>query len=350
MAGFAIPIGGASTYTARQDRQSASGLWLPGATGLQVRPGVRPGAGLDVTLVGTTITVTAGTAVVQSAASAIAGAYRAWLDASATLTLTAANSSNPRVDLVYLRVRDTDEDGSGFRDCAPQYVVGTAAASPSAPTIPGGTSGVVLALISVPKSGTGSPTVSYTERQYTVASGGILPVTSATEIASGGLYTGQTRYNTLTNVLETWTGTVWRPQGAFNAFTPVWAASSIAPILGNGAFRTMWSRVGDIVTWWGDLTLGSTTNGGSGIWTFTIPVPSASGAGIPTARGSLSYFRPGDQDYIGTCLIIAGDTVLNMGTKTNTSSGSFSNVSNTSPAAATANSVVTWSISYRAVP
>lgn len=350
MAGFAIPIGGASTYTARQDRQSASGLWLPGATGLQVRPGVRPGAGLDVTLVGTTITVTAGPAIVQSAASAIAGAYRAWLDASATLTLTAANASNPRIDLVYLRVRDTDEDGSGVRDCAPQYIAGTAQAVPAAPTIPAGTSGIVLALINVPKSGTGSPTVSYTERQYTVASGGILPVTSATEIASGGLYTGQTRYNTLTNVLECWTGTVWRPQGAFNPFTPVWTASPTPPTVGNGAFRTMWSRVGDMVTWWGDLTLGSTTNGGTGVWTFTIPVPSLSGAGIPTARGVMSYFKPGDQDYAGTCLIIPGDTVLNMITKTNTSSGSFTNVSNTSPVGAASGCVVTWSISYRAVP
>ena len=63
MTGYAIPIGGGLTFTARQDRQARAALWQPGAAGLQVAPGVRPGPGLDVSVASGTITVTPGAAL-----------------------------------------------------------------------------------------------------------------------------------------------------------------------------------------------------------------------------------------------------------------------------------------------
>lgn len=251
MAGNALPIGGSLTFTARQDRQAHAALWAPGAAGLQVTTGVRPGPGLDVTVASTTITVTAGAAVVQSAASALAGGYYAWLDASATLTLTAADASNPRSDLVYLRVRDTDEDGSGVRDCAPVYVAGTPAASPVTPTIPAGTSGVVLASITVPKTGSGSPTVSYATRQYGAASGGIPPVPSGL-LALAGQYNGQVRFNLSSSRLEWW-----------NSATSAWVvASALLPV------------TSDQISMPGTLVTGAFTDFTSGQWpavTMTVP-------------------------------------------------------------------------------
>lgn len=201
MTGYALPIGTLS-FSAQQNRQAFAALYGSGASGLQAMAGVRPGPGLDVTVAGSTITATAGAAIVQSAASAIAGAYLAYLDASWTNALTAADGTFTRIDLVYLRVRDTDMDGSGFRDCTPVYLAGTPAASPVAPSIPGSTSAIVLATINVPKSGTGSPSVSYATRQYAITNGGI-GVGSNTP----GAYAGQYRDDGGS------TGQVWRYNG-----------------------------------------------------------------------------------------------------------------------------------------
>lgn len=205
MTGYALPIGTLS-FSAQQNRQAFAALYGSGASGLQAMAGVRPGPGLDVTIPSGTITVTAGAAIVQSAASSIGGAYLAYLDASWTQAITAADGTFGRSDLVYLRVRDTDMDGSGFRDCSPVYVAGTPSASPVTPSIPGGTSGVVLAAITVPKSGTGSPTASYATRQYAITNGGI-GVGSNTP----GAYAGQYRDDGgSTGQLWRYNGTTWK--------------------------------------------------------------------------------------------------------------------------------------------
>ncbi|MFF9240112.1 hypothetical protein ACF1AL_14935 [Streptomyces sp. NPDC014801] len=217
--------GGSPAYNAQQFRQSMSALMLPGANGLQVVQGVRPGSGLGVSVAGSTITVTPGSAIVQGASSTVQGPYLAVLDANWTQTLTAADGTNPRIDLVYLRVWDTDADGTGQRNCLPVYVVGTPAASPTAPTIPAGVTGVPLATISVPKSGAGSPTVSTTVRPYTVAAGGI----AVGPTAPPNPYTGQ--YWDDGSSLRRWTGGVWEtygPQPSWQSYTPTWTGLSNA--------------------------------------------------------------------------------------------------------------------------
>lgn len=206
MTGYVLPIGNSLSFSAQQTRQAFSSLFAPGPSGLQAVAGVRPGAGLDVTLVSSTITVTPGAAVVQSSASALGGAYLAFIDANFTATLTAAHATLNRIDLVYLRVRDSDMDGGGSWDCTPVYLAGTAASSPVAPSIPGGVSGVVLATISVPHVGAGSATTSYSTRQYASASGGI-------NIGSNtpGAYAGQYRDDGGTaGQLWRYTGSTWK--------------------------------------------------------------------------------------------------------------------------------------------
>ncbi|MFE1321586.1 hypothetical protein [Kitasatospora phosalacinea] len=291
MAGYALPIGGSLTFTARQDRQARAALLQPGASGLQVAPGVRPGPGLDVSVAGSTITVTAGTAVVQSAASATAGAYWAWLDASTTLTLTAADGSNPRSDLVYLRVRDTDEDGSGSRDCAPIYLAGTPAASPSTPTIPVGTSGVILGVISVPKSGSGSPTVSTTTRQLAVAAGGILPTSSTAALAAAGSYVGQARYNVVRGMPEYWSGSAWSAQGDWTAWTPTWSGVTT---MGAATATGRWTRIGTTIHMTASLTWGTGMVFGSGALKCSYPAaPTSTGTNLGW-NGWGRYFAAGD--------------------------------------------------------
>jgi hypothetical protein len=202
----AFPINasaGSPSYASQSFRQALAALLSPGAGGLQVQAGVRPGGGLAVSVAGSTITITAGAGVVQGGSSAVQGPYLFYNDASVTRTLTAANATNPRVDLVYARIRDTDADASGARDGDILYLAGTAAASPVAPT-PADPSYIVLATISVPKSGSGSPSVSTATRAYTAAAGGL----TVGSVAPTAPYTGQLWDSG--DGLRRWTGTEWR--------------------------------------------------------------------------------------------------------------------------------------------
>jgi hypothetical protein len=202
----AFPInasGGTPSYASQSFRQALTALLSPGSGGLQVQAGVRPGGGLAVSVAGSTITITAGAGVIQGGSSTTQGPYLFYSDASVTRTLTAANATNPRVDVVYARVRDTDADASGARDGDVLYLAGTPAASPATPTPPD-PSYIVLATISVPKSGSGSPAVSTATRAYTAAAGGV----TVGSVAPGAPYTGQLWDSG--DGLRRWAGTEWR--------------------------------------------------------------------------------------------------------------------------------------------
>lgn len=179
-------------------RQDAMWLQSDGTAGGAV-PGIRPGdIGLAVSVVGSTITVTAGVAALYKAGF---GVYRVSNPSSWTGTLTAANATNPRIDLVYVRVWDNAEDSSGLFKADVVYLVGTAAPSPVAPT-PGALEIYIpLATINVPQSGGGSPSVSSTVRAITVAPGGISP-----NAAQAGTYAGQYRDGA---TLQRYNGSTW---------------------------------------------------------------------------------------------------------------------------------------------
>ncbi|MEU1421467.1 hypothetical protein [Kitasatospora sp. NPDC005751] len=334
------------SYDETELRKMDSALVMADGTALGSRPGIRAGdPGLAVSLAGTTVNVSAGTAVLYRSGQ---GVYRAQLAATSPGTLTAANASFSRIDLVYLRVWDTAVDASGLRKADTVYLAGTASASPAAPT-PGATEIYIpLATITVPSTGgggTGAATVSSTVRQVTVAPGGVLPVSSTADIAISGVYVGQARFNTVRMVPEYWTGTAWVAQGDWSSFSPTWTASTTNPTLGNGTLVTRWTRVGRSITWMGSLTVGSTTSGGSGTWQMTLPVAAASN-GI-TMIGSADYVNLFDNEYVGLVEVQGGGTTVGFTSKVITSYY-FTNVSNTSPVTTSSNSRLHWNITYEA--
>jgi hypothetical protein len=69
-------------------------------------------------------------------------------DATDQVTLTAANGTNPRIDVVTCHPRGNDLDGGGNNDFIFDFVTGTPAASPTVPATPAGQ--VALAQILVP--------------------------------------------------------------------------------------------------------------------------------------------------------------------------------------------------------
>jgi hypothetical protein len=184
---------GAPAYSAAEMRRLLALATMYNGRNLGGKPGVRPGGNqLNVTLVSSTITVATGLALVEdSGFTTTRGPYWVAVDTAATLTLTAANATNPRKDIVYLRVYDTDEDSSGFRQAIPEYLAGTAAPSPAEPALPAGS--IKLATIDVPQSGGGAAAVTM-NFLYTVANGGILPVRTTTERDALSVSEGQAAY------------------------------------------------------------------------------------------------------------------------------------------------------------
>ncbi|MFG1839115.1 hypothetical protein ACGFH8_11850 [Micromonospora sp. NPDC049175] len=203
---FIDASGGAPSYTAAKMRQGLALALMYDGRALGARSGVRAGGtGLTASLASSTITVQPGVGCIDPGLSTPQGPYWVAIPAAETHTLAAADASNPRKDIVILRVYDHTEDSSGLRLARTEYIAGVANPSPVRPTLLPGM--LRLATIDVPKVGSGSAVVT-NDAPYTVAAGGILPVRAAGDIAAG--VAGRCRYRLDTGVLEQDTGTVWR--------------------------------------------------------------------------------------------------------------------------------------------
>lgn len=190
-----------------------------GSTGIAARPGIRYGTGSPLFVApssGMNITVNPGIAFVQGTASANAGMYTCCLDTTATLTVATSDPTNPRIDNVIAQVTDV---GTSSSTTVVTLQTGTPAPSPVAPTLPANS--FLLATVSVAAGATTitSGNIS-TNRVFTVATGGILPISSTAGGISGsaGMYAH-----------DLGTGRLKVSDGSGNARAPKVAA--IAPVL-----------------------------------------------------------------------------------------------------------------------
>ncbi|MGW4505685.1 hypothetical protein ACWENO_13700 [Streptomyces sp. NPDC004436] len=294
----------ALTYDEVELRKMDAILAMADGTAGGMRAGIRPGdTGLAVSLAGTTVNVTAGAGWVTRSGQ---GGYRVQLPASSPGTLSAAHATFTRVDLVYLRVWDNAVDSSGLNKADTVYLAGTPSGSPAAPTPPGTHIYIPLATITVPSTGgggTGAATVSSANRQVTVAPGGILPVSSAADIAISGVYTGQARYNTVRGTVEYWNGSAWAAPGDWTTYTPTWAGGITA--MGSSVSLGRWSRVGNTV----DVTAQLTWGTGSTMSTaaITVSLPFTAQSGVPRWVGT-GYYSDGVNPFKPLAGIISAGT------------------------------------------
>lgn len=321
-------------------------MFMADGTAGGMRAGIRAGdIGLAVSRSGTTVNVTAGVGV----ATRSGRAYRFQLAATSPGTIAAANATFARIDLVYVRIWDNSVDSSGLYKADTVLLTGTPSGSPAIPA-PGGTIIYIpLATINVPNTGGGgasSSTISSTIRQVTVAPGGMLPVTSAADLAISGVYTGQARYNTVRGVPEYWNGSAWAAQGDYAAYSPSWTAATANPTLGNGSLTARWTKVGKQIHTMGTLIMGSTSNGGTGVWSMSLPT-AALASGIVTF-GPANYTVLFSNDYLGLIQIDSGASTGVFPVKTGTNSSSAAQVSNTVPVAASSSTRLSWSVTYEA--
>lgn len=216
MAVVAIPIdasSGTPTFTSQQTRQAWSALFSAptAARPLGARSGVRAGTSTaTVVLSGagsTTWTVAAHSGVLDTESPVAAGPYLYACDGTDTGTTTAADASNPRIDVIWVAINDTVQDGSGLRNGVVGYTAGVAAGSPVVPS-PSNARGMVLGQVNVPKVGTGSPTVTWVA-PYTAAAGGFVTIRSSTERTAMSPYDTQGIHRSDLNCVEVYNGTTW---------------------------------------------------------------------------------------------------------------------------------------------
>ena len=312
MAVVAQPIdasSGVPAYSAQQSRQAFS-AHLGGATGarpLGAFSGVRPGTPTTtVSLSGagsTTWTVGAHSGVLDTQTPVAAAPYEYACDGADTGTLTAADATNPRIDVIWVAVNDTVQDGSGLRGGLVGYTAGTPAGTPAVPS-PSNPRGMVLAQVNVPKAGTGSPTVTWVA-PYCVATGGVRNWTTAAGLqASAGAFDGQLAWAMDTHQLFEWsaTGSAWAvladpsDRTAWTNYVPVWTSESggTTAIGTGGVLSGRYKKIGFSCDGWMNMLVGTSASGPAGVWNWTLPVVAAlqAGANVDVPIGSGTYFGP----------------------------------------------------------
>lgn len=204
----------AGSYSAEDFRHALQALETNEgvASSLKPRGGVVPGEGgsLAVSAPGGTMTVNVATgrAIIPGTTAALQSAYTYLNDATKAVTISAANATNPRRDLIVARVQDATYAGA-VNSATVEVVTGTPAASPVAPATPA--SSIVLAEILLPAGAGGAAVTSgmiTDRRQYTVAKGGVLPI-DGTAGRPASPYIGQTVYRRDIGLEESWNGSVW---------------------------------------------------------------------------------------------------------------------------------------------
>lgn len=172
-------------YNSQVLRLNDTALMFHGsADRLGARQGIRPGGDPVISVTGTDWTVHDHSGVVYPGITSTSGPYR-YHQLEETDSLDPADGTNDRVDALDLLIEDDDEDGTGFRRSRVVYTAGTPGNGEPDPV----SNALRLGTILVPSGG--SPSVASTG-QFTVASGGILPIRDSGEMPGDGLYRGLT--------------------------------------------------------------------------------------------------------------------------------------------------------------
>jgi hypothetical protein len=295
---------------------AAPGTQKAAGGGVAAETGVFPAVNaLNVTATsGTNIQVAPGACVVQTSAG---GTYMVTVPGATNVAVT-AQATNSRIDLVCVRVLDSEAgDGSGQTIQARLLTVeGTAAASPAVPNTPSGY--LKIAELTV---NSGGITVA-DRRQYTSAAGGMRLATA--QDTRNGAYPGHVR-TWGTGQMDVWTGSAWVTVVGAAVWTQVDVPYTFAGFGGNasgtvnfgtgGASFCRYKRTGN------DLTISYESrwgtggfNGGTGPVTTVLPngwtVPVGRDQWIPcqlwVRQTSLGIF----QDFAGLALIQSGSNTV----------------------------------------
>jgi hypothetical protein len=173
----------AGSYPAQYDRLTAQALWAT--------TGIIGSSSLAVTAnspAGMSVRVASGWAAIIGTTTTNMGVYTIFNDAQDTLTITTADPTNPRIDLVCATVRDAFYSGAN-NDVIFQVIAGIPAGSPVAPALPANS--ISLATVAVGAAVTQINTGNITDTRTLVTTnipetGDISAVVAGTGLSGGG--------------------------------------------------------------------------------------------------------------------------------------------------------------------
>jgi hypothetical protein len=173
----------AGSYPAQYDRLTAQALWA--TTGII---GTSSLAVTENSPAGMSVRVASGWAAIVGTTTTNMGVYTIFNDATDTLTITTADPTNPRIDLVCATVRDAFYSGAN-NDVIFQVIAGTPAGSPVAPALPANS--ISLATVAVGAAVTQINTGNITDTRTLVTTnipetGDISSVTAGAGLTGGG--------------------------------------------------------------------------------------------------------------------------------------------------------------------
>jgi hypothetical protein len=171
------------SHPAENDRLTTQALWAT--------TGIIKSDSLAVTQnspIGLSVRIASGWAAVVGTIQANMGTYVGYNDATTTLSINAADPTNPRIDLVCLTVNDSYYTGA-LDNAILQVVAGTPAGSPVAPTLPANS--ISLATVAVGAGATSITNANITDTRVLVTtnipeSGDISAVVAGTGLSGGG--------------------------------------------------------------------------------------------------------------------------------------------------------------------
>jgi hypothetical protein len=170
----------AGSYPAQYDRLTTQALWAT--------TGIINLSSLAVTAnspAGMSVRVASGWAAIVGTTTSNMGVYTIFNDATDTLTITTANPTNPRIDLVCATVRDAFYSGAN-NDVIFQVIAGTPAGSPIAPALPANS--ISLATVAVGAAVTQINAGNITDTRVPTTTN--LPVGDITSVTAGAGLTG----------------------------------------------------------------------------------------------------------------------------------------------------------------
>jgi hypothetical protein len=177
-----------------------------------------------------------GWAAIVGTTQADMGTYVAYNDASVLLTITAANPTNPRIDLICMTVNDSYYSGV-LDNVVFQVIAGTPAATPVAPSLPANS--ISLATVYVASGALSITSGNITDTRVSVTTN--LPIGDITGVTAGTGLTGGGTSGTVTLAIDSTVATLTGSQTLTNK-TITYTDNTLTGVAGVTATQTLTNK------------------------------------------------------------------------------------------------------------
>jgi len=220
-----------ASHPAENDRLTTQALWA--TTGIIAPASLAVTANSPAAM---NVYVADGWAAIVGTTQADMGTYVAYNDASVLLTITAANPTNPRIDLICMTVNDSYYSGV-LDNVVFQVIAGTPAATPVAPSLPANS--ISLATVYVASGALSITSGNITDTRVSVTTN--LPIGDITGVTAGTGLTGGGTSGTVTLAIDSTVATLTGSQTLTNK-TITYTDNTLTGVAGVTATQTLTNK------------------------------------------------------------------------------------------------------------